>query len=223
MKKEELLERYEAIGEERDFAAARPLYEQALADAPDARVLNDYGYLLFAHARRELRRAVELYERAIALDPAYDKPHFQLIVARGALQETELAVRMYEQRLRDAPGEVREHRFLATAYLNAHAFERALTVAEAGLRLAPDDAALCALRGEAKAGLNDSEGALASSSNPRTSVRSTAAPSCSSGRGGLRRRPRPGVRSSSGTSRAGTRFRASGRGRNSAAWRRNEA
>lgn len=161
MNKEELLERYEALGEERDFLAAQPLYEQALAEAPDARVLNGYGYLLYAHASRELRRAVELYERAIALDPGYEKPHYQLIVARAALQDQDVAVQMYEQRLADAPGELREHRFLATAYLSAHSYEQALAVAEAGLRLAPDDAALVAMRGEAKAGLGEVEPALA--------------------------------------------------------------
>jgi hypothetical protein len=72
--KDELLERYEALGEECDFLAARPLYEQALADAADARAANDYGYLLECHGRRELQRAVELYVRAIELDPAFDKP-----------------------------------------------------------------------------------------------------------------------------------------------------
>lgn len=161
MNKEELLQRYETLGEERDFHAAQPLYEQSIAKAPAARVLNDYGYLLYAHARRELRRAVELYERAITLEPGYDKPHYQLIGARAALQEQEVAVRIYEQRLADAPGEVREHRFLATAYLNARAFEQALAIAEAGLRLAPDDAPLVAMRGEAKEGLGQTEAALA--------------------------------------------------------------
>src|SRR5206468_7150214 len=73
MDKQELLERYEAFGEESDFLAAQPLYEQAAAGQPDARVLTDYGYLLYAHARRELRQAVELFERAIALDARFDK------------------------------------------------------------------------------------------------------------------------------------------------------
>jgi tetratricopeptide (TPR) repeat protein len=161
VKKEELMERYEALGEERDFLAAQPLYEQAMAEMPDARVLNEYGYLLYTHARRELRRAVELYERAIELDAGYDKPHWQLIGARAALEETELAVRLYEQRLAASPGELREHRFLANAYLHVRAYEQALTVVEAGLELAPDDATLVAMRGEAKAGLDDAEGALA--------------------------------------------------------------
>jgi tetratricopeptide (TPR) repeat protein len=161
MDKQALLERYEALGEESDFLAAKPLYEQALAGEPDARVLNDYGYLLYAHARRELRQAVELYERAINLDPGFDKPHYQLIAARTALDETEAAVARYEQRLAEAPGEAREHRFLAASYLRARAYERALQTIEAGLELAPDDAALVELRGEAKAGVGDTEGAFA--------------------------------------------------------------
>jgi tetratricopeptide (TPR) repeat protein len=156
-----LLERYEALGDELDFLAARPLFEQAIAAAPDAGLSNDYGYLLECHARYELRRAVELYEQAIRLDPGHDKPHYQLISARAGLQEPELAVRLYEERLRSSPGEVREHRFLATAYLRAHAYAEAAQVVEAGLRLAPDDGQLTALRGEARAGLGDSDGALA--------------------------------------------------------------
>jgi tetratricopeptide (TPR) repeat protein len=157
---DELLERYEALGDETDFLAAKQLYERALGEAPDARVLNDYGYLLECHARRELRRAVELYERAIELDPSCDKPHYQLISARAGLQETELPVAVYEQRVALSPGVLREHRFLANAYLKAHAYAQARAVAEAGLELAPDDAALLALRGEASAGLGDPEGAL---------------------------------------------------------------
>ena len=161
MTKEELLDRYEALGEESDFLAARPLYEVALAETPDARLLLEYGYLLECHGRNELRRAVEQYERAIELDPGYDKPHYQLISARAGLQDAELPVAVYERRLAQAPGQVREHRFLATAYVKARAYERAREVAEAGLQLAPDDAALIALCAEARAGLGDPEGALA--------------------------------------------------------------
>lgn len=160
MEKEELLERYEALGDEHDFLAARPLYEGALAEAEEPQVLNEYGYLLACHGRRELRRAVALYERAIALDSGYDKPHYQLISARADLQEAELSVAMYERRLAASPDEVREHRFLAQAYLAAHAPAKALAIVEAGLALAPRDAALIAMRGEAKAGLGDPEGAL---------------------------------------------------------------
>jgi tetratricopeptide (TPR) repeat protein len=124
MEKEELLERYEALGDESDFLAAKPRYEKALAEAPDARLLADYGYLLESHGRNELRRATEQYERAIELDPGYAKPHYQLISARAGLQEPELPVAMYEQRVADSPGEAREHRFLANAYLRAHAYEQ---------------------------------------------------------------------------------------------------
>src|SRR5579859_2141268 len=160
MTKEEFLERYEALGEERDFLAAISLYEQALADEQDAKDLTDYGYLLEAHARQELRRAVEMYERAIRLDPAHDKPHYQLISARAGLQEPELPIAIYERRVAQAPGSVREYRFLASAYLRAHAFGQARKAVEAGLALEPDDAPLIAMRGEAKAGTGDAEGAL---------------------------------------------------------------
>jgi tetratricopeptide (TPR) repeat protein len=161
MTKEELLERYEARGEEGDFLAAKPLYERALAEEVDAGVLNQYGYLLECHGRHELRRAAALYERAIELDPDYDKPHYQLISARAGLQEPEISVAMYELRVADSPTEVREHRFLANAYLSAHEFRKANDVVDAALRIEPEDAALLALRGNAKAGLDDPDGALA--------------------------------------------------------------
>jgi tetratricopeptide (TPR) repeat protein len=161
MDRNELLERYEALGEERDFLAAKPLFEQAAAGMSDARVLNSYGYLLECHARNELRQATALYERAIEIDPSNDKPHFQLIAARAGLCEPEVAIASYEQRLAESPTEVREHRFLAQAYLTAHDYTRALAIVDAGLELASDDAALIAARGEAKAGLGEVEGALA--------------------------------------------------------------
>ena len=68
---------------------------------------------------------------------------------------------MYERRLAASPSELREHRFLAQAYLAARAPAKALANVEAGLALAPGDAALIAMRGEARAGLGDAEGALA--------------------------------------------------------------
>ena len=71
----ELLARYEARGQEHDVVAAKPLFERAIAEAEDARLLTGYGYLLESHGRNELRHAVELYERAIELDPEDDKPH----------------------------------------------------------------------------------------------------------------------------------------------------
>ena len=127
----------------------------------DARLLNSYGFLLESHARNELRQAVALYERAIEVDPDWDKPHYQLISARAGLREPERAVALYEQRLRAAPDSLREHRFLAHAYLAANSYAKALEIAEARLVLAPGDAALTAARGEAKAGLGEVEGALA--------------------------------------------------------------
>ena len=158
---DELLARYEALGEERDFVAARALFEQAEAEREDPALLNRYGYLLESHGRNELRQAAALYERAIELDPAFDKPHYQLISARAGLREPERVVSRYEQRLAADPTSVREHRFLAQAYLAARDYGKALAIAQAGIARAPDDAALVAARGEAKAGLGEFEEALA--------------------------------------------------------------
>jgi hypothetical protein len=49
-------------------------------------------------------------------------------------------IALYTERLRAAPGEVREYRFLARAYLAAGAPEQARTTVDAGLELAADDA-----------------------------------------------------------------------------------
>jgi hypothetical protein len=59
MDKQSLLERYEVRGEEADFVAARPLFEQSVAEALDSALLRDYGYPLECHAHNGLRRAVD--------------------------------------------------------------------------------------------------------------------------------------------------------------------
>jgi tetratricopeptide (TPR) repeat protein len=161
MDKHELLELYEARGDERDFLAAKPLYEQALAEAPDAQLFLEYGYLLECRGRLELWQAVEQYRRAVELDPKADKPRYQLIQALAALSEKEEMVALYSQRLSSAPGDVREYRFLAAAYLEAGRPEKARAVIDAGLEFTPDDRMLIGQRGEAKAGTGDPEGALA--------------------------------------------------------------
>ncbi len=157
----DLLERYEAIGDEGDFVEAKRVYEQALAEAPDPELLRDYGYLLECHGRRAIGKAAERYERAIELDPGAEKVHYQLISARAALGEAQDVVARYERRLAEAPEDVRWHRLLASACLAAREHERAADVIGAGLALAPDDRALFELRGEAKSAAGDVDGALA--------------------------------------------------------------
>jgi tetratricopeptide (TPR) repeat protein len=161
MDKHELLERYEIRGDEADFLAAKTLYEQALAEATDAQLLVDYGYLLDCHGLRELRQGLEQYRRAVELDPEADKAHFQLINTMAALSDTEEMISLYTQRLADAPDSVREHRLLASAYVAARDYDRAREVIRNGLELAYDDRMLLGLRGEVKAATGDPEGALA--------------------------------------------------------------
>jgi tetratricopeptide (TPR) repeat protein len=161
MDKSQLLERYEIRGDERDFATAKPLYERALADAENPQLLLEYGYLIECHGRRELRQAVDNYRRAIELDPSMDKARYQLIQALAALFDTDEMIELYRGRVAATSGDVREHRFLASAYLAAHDYEHARQVIDAGLEFAPDDRTLIADRGEVKAAAGDTDGALA--------------------------------------------------------------
>lgn len=161
--KARLLELYEARGDPDTFAQAKRLYEQARAGAgsSDPTVLVGYGYLLECHGRYALRHAVAEYERAIELDPDADKPHSQLIGAHAALGEPERPLVRYQQRLVQSPGEVREHRFLANAYLAAREYGEAARVIDAGLALAADDRLLLEMRGQVRAATGDRQGALA--------------------------------------------------------------
>ncbi len=161
MQGHELLEHYESTGEEGYFLEAKPLYERAIAAASDPLLLLEYGYLLECHGRNTIRLAVEQYERAIELDPGADKPRYQWIAAKTALRDTEDAIGLYEDRLATSPGDLREYRFLASAYLAAHRYGEAGKVVDAGLELAPDERFLISSRGEVKAGMGDPDGALA--------------------------------------------------------------
>jgi tetratricopeptide (TPR) repeat protein len=159
--KEDLMELYEARGDEAAFREALPLFESAVASAPSPEDLRHYGYLLECHGRRSLRQAVTQYERAIELDPSVDKVRYQLISARAGLREAEREIDVYEKRLAAAPGDVREYRFLACAYLAAGAYGKAREVVERGLALAPDAPILIYDRGEARSKTGDPDGALA--------------------------------------------------------------
>lgn len=171
MDKDELLERYEALGEDDDFLAAKPLFETeirrreqsepGLHGQEDALLLRQYGYLLECHGRITIRRAIEQYERAIALDPDADQVRYQWIGAKASLGEPETAVDLHRDRVAASPGDVRELRLLSSAYLAAHNYEAAADVIAAGLELAPGDAGLTCDRGELKAHRDDADGALA--------------------------------------------------------------
>lgn len=161
MDKYELVERYEALGEEDDFLAAKRLFEQELTERSGALDHRQYGYLLECHGRRALRRAVDQYEQAMSLDPDQSKVQYQWIGAKAALGEPDDAIARYRGRLADSPENVRELRFLASAYLAARDYDAAGEVIDTGLGLAPDDWKLTSDRGDVKAARGDAEGALA--------------------------------------------------------------
>lgn len=171
MDKDELLERYEALGADDDFLAAKPLFEaeirrqeesEAGLHGPEAALLLcQYGYLLECHGRITIRRAIEQYERSIGLDPGADKVRYQWIGAKASLGEPETAVELHRERVAATPGDVRELRLLSSAYLAAHNYDAAAGVIAAGLELAPGDAGLICDRGEVRAHEGDPDGALA--------------------------------------------------------------
>jgi tetratricopeptide (TPR) repeat protein len=169
MDKDELLERYEALGEDVDFLAAKPLFEaeiqrqsEAGLPGPDAAlVLRQYGYLLECHGRITIRRAVEQYQRSIDLGPDDDKTQYHWMGAKATLGEADDAVARYQQRVAASPGDVRELRFLSHAYLSAKDFAAAKAVIDTGLAIAPDDMGLIYDRGEISAHAGDPDGALA--------------------------------------------------------------
>ena len=171
MDKGELLERYEALGADDDFLGAKPLFEaeiqrqersEAGLRGPEAAVLlRQYGYLLNCHGRITIRRAIEQYQRSIDLGPDDDQVHYMWIGAKATLDEAEDAITRYRERAAGSPGNVRELRFLAHAYLAAKDFGAAQGVIDAGLAIAPEDVALIYDRGEVKAHRGDPDGALA--------------------------------------------------------------
>jgi tetratricopeptide (TPR) repeat protein len=125
-----LMNDYEALGlrpgGEPAYIDGMRAYQQLLAEHPgDARLHLEYGYLQECHGRNLIRAAVGCYERAIELDPGWDKPHYQLIFARSALQETDRVIDWYKQRLAASPDQIREYRFLAGAYLRSGALQEA--------------------------------------------------------------------------------------------------
>ena len=141
MDKYELVERYEALGDEDDFLAARRLFEAELTGRASALDRRQYGYLLECHGRRTLRRAVDQYEQSMALDPDQDK-----VRTSGCRPRPRWASRTT--------------RSAATA-TGSPAHPETCDVIATGLQLAPDDPKLTYDRGEVKAARGDPQGALA--------------------------------------------------------------
>ncbi|HET9971555.1 MAG TPA: hypothetical protein VFQ68_25200 [Streptosporangiaceae bacterium] len=161
MDKYELAERYEALGDENGFLAARRLFEQDLTGRSGALDRRQYGYLPECHGRRALRRAADQYEQAMALDPDQDKIQYQWMHARAALGQPDDAVTRYRDRVAGPPGDVRWLRLLAGADLAARDFGAAAEVTGTGPGLAPGDPKLTCDRGKVKAAQGDPEGTLA--------------------------------------------------------------
>jgi tetratricopeptide (TPR) repeat protein len=161
MDKRELLDRYEASGDEADYERARRLYEAAIAETPrDPILLRDFGYLQECHGRRALGAAIAGYERALVLDPDAEKTRLQLIHAQVALGHDDDAIERCRQLLAERPNDPAAHRCLAYAYTAVRDFALAAEAVAAGLALAPSDARLIELHGDVLAGTGHPDDAL---------------------------------------------------------------
>ena len=123
--KELLQERYEIRADERDFLAAKPLYEEAIETEPTASSTASTATCSSVTAGASCAAAAEHYRRALELDPDADKARYSLIAALADVHDGDEMIALYEQRVAEAPEEVRNHRFLARAYLASREFERA--------------------------------------------------------------------------------------------------
>jgi Tfp pilus assembly protein PilF len=149
MDKEELLLRYECEGGEDLYAEAKPMFEAALEAAPgDARLLNNYGYLLECHGRRMIRAAAGCYQQAIDADPGWAKPRFQQIGALSALKDAAEVIPHYVARLAESSDDASAYRLLALAYLGDHDHPAAARIIAAGLERFPADPGLLEQQGD---------------------------------------------------------------------------
>ena len=162
MDKRELLDRYEANGDEALYEQARRLYASALADTPDDPVLlRDFGYLQECHGRRAIEAAIASYERALALDPSKHQTRLQLLHAQASVGRHDDAIARCRELLAAHPDDPAAHRCLAYAYVAARDFARAGEAVATGLALAPGDAPLTELHGDVLAHSGHTEDALA--------------------------------------------------------------
>ena len=140
-----LLRRYEADGDESVFDEALRRYEAALAAGEGGvELLHELGYLWESRGVFALRRAVELYERAVAADPEAAEPRHQLIQARSRLLDAGRSLEEYRAGVAAWPDDVAQRRFLVQACLAARAYDEAAEVLREALDRFPDDAALVA-------------------------------------------------------------------------------
>ena len=126
----------------------------------EAEQLLERGLARQTRAGRDLHEAVELYERAVDLDPSLVQAHYQLVCAYLGLDRAHDAIARYERRLAENP-DLLSHRCLANAYIGAGRWDDARRIIEAGLAFDPRDAFLLEQEGELLARTGHAEDALA--------------------------------------------------------------
>jgi adenylate cyclase len=118
--------------------AIDPDYPQAIAAAAIA-VLNA-GFLGWAeNAERNFHEALELAQRAVALNPRYPNAHFALGLVCMWTRRPERGIAAFEEAIKLNPSFAAAHVMLGQMYLYAGRREETIDLAEKGIRLSPSD------------------------------------------------------------------------------------
>jgi hypothetical protein len=121
------LERYEALGEERDFLEARRLYERAIAEAPDPHRRSSTSTGTCSGVTGRTRSGMR--SCSMSCDRARPEPRQAPLPADlgpGLDSRDRAGDRSVQAAPGSVPTEVREHRFLANAYLVARECRRGI-------------------------------------------------------------------------------------------------
>ena len=118
------------------------------------------GYLGQEHKKGTLETAIDAYDKALRLKPAYPEAYNNRGVAKGYLGRHEAALTDYDMALRLKPDDAEVYNNQGNAKDNLGRHEEALADYDMALRLKPDDAEVYNNRGNAKDNLGRHEEAL---------------------------------------------------------------
>ncbi|MDF2686540.1 MAG: TPR-domain containing protein [Clostridia bacterium] len=143
-----LASQYESSGKLEDYIAANEAYGKLINSGM---YTNDdliwYAYLQDCHSSYYVKKAIELYNKAIDEgknnhDASYYKAHCQLIVLLAKNNRSHESIERYKQMVRDEPGNWRAYQILSNAYFWAKQYDDAWLAIEAAMKFEPNNAGL---------------------------------------------------------------------------------
>lgn len=90
--------------------------------------------------RKDYRRSIEEYEKALKLNPYYGDVYNNLANTYAQMGQTEKAIETYEKALALNPRLWQTHQNIATLYINSKEFDRAIAEIQKALQIVPNNA-----------------------------------------------------------------------------------